>query len=119
MQLYKASTFWRRLKGLLGKKAWPANRVLLIRPCNSVHTFGMRFSICVIFLDYDYRVLKVAPCLKPWRFAICHNAYCVLELSSGVLSGGEAACFEQACCIVEKIFPGSRHEDKCGSATTP
>lgn len=104
MQLYQASTFWARLKGLLGKKSWPADRVLMIKPCGSVHTVGMRFSISVIFLDRDYQVLKVVPCLKPWRFSFCRKAYCVLELASGVLPLNAPLGFEQACCLVEKVF---------------
>lgn len=104
MKLYHASTFWQRFKGLLGKKNWPRNQALLIRPCNSVHTVGMRFPISVIFLARDYRVLKVVPCLKPWQFAYCRKAYCVLELAAGVLPNNEPLCFRQACRLVEEIF---------------
>ncbi|GAA4407096.1 hypothetical protein GCM10011450_17280 [Advenella faeciporci] len=104
MQLYQANTFWQRFKGLLGKKTWPANQVLLIRPCSSVHTVGMRFPICVIFLGRDYRVLKVISFLKPWRLAYCRKAYCVLELATGVLSEDKALAWEQACCLAEGFF---------------
>ncbi|MFA5702960.1 MAG: DUF192 domain-containing protein [Advenella sp.] len=114
MQLSQANTFWQRFKGLLGKKNWPANQVLLIRPCNSVHTVGMRFPICVIFLSHDYRVIKVEPCLKPWRFSYCRKAYCVLELATGVLSEEKALAWEQACCLVEGFFQETRQKRRRG-----
>lgn len=99
MKLYYATTFLKRLKGLLGRKALSENEVLLISPCNSVHTFGMRFPVCVIFLGSQNQVLKIVPSLRPWRFCFCLHASCVLELTVGLVNNKE-----QAALLLERIF---------------
>lgn len=45
-----------RTRGLLGRSG--IDGALLLRPARSVHTFGMRFSIDVAYLDRDLRVLR-------------------------------------------------------------
>jgi hypothetical protein len=57
--------------------------VLLIPRCRSVHTFGMRFSIDVAFLDADGRVLRVARDVPPRRVVSCRGAAGVLEAPAG------------------------------------
>lgn len=47
--LHLADTFWPRLKGLLGTAALSEGEGLLLRPCNCVHTCGMRYAIDVFF----------------------------------------------------------------------
>lgn len=46
-----------RARGLLGRDG--VDGALLLRPCRSVHTLGMRFSIDVAFCDDELRVLRV------------------------------------------------------------
>jgi CheY-like chemotaxis protein len=43
----------------------------------------MRFSIDVVFLDWDLEVLKVVPRVRPFRIASCRPARTVLELAEG------------------------------------
>ena len=44
-----AATWWSRLRGFLGSHdPLPGEGILLI-PCNGVHTYGMSFSIDVLF----------------------------------------------------------------------
>ena len=57
---------------------------MLITPCEGVHTIGMRFAIDILYLDRQYRVLKVRSRVKPWRLSFCLPARSVLELPSGV-----------------------------------
>jgi len=38
-----ADRLFKRIKGLLGKKGLGEGEALIIRPCNSIHTFFMRF----------------------------------------------------------------------------
>ena len=54
-----AASFGARLKGLLGRDGLPEGQGLWIDPCNSVHTFFMRFPIDVLFLDKSQRVVRV------------------------------------------------------------
>ncbi len=56
---------------------------ILLRPASSIHTAFMRFPIDAVFLDKEFRVLRVAADLRPWRTAGCKGARAVLELSSG------------------------------------
>ena len=46
-----------RSRGLLGRSG--VEGALLLRPCRSVHSLGMRFSIDVAFCDGDLEVLRV------------------------------------------------------------
>ena len=75
-----------RMKGLLGKREFSKGQALLIKPCNSIHTFFMRFSIDVLFLDRDSRVIKVINCFRPFRFsAIYFKAASAIELPCGTI----------------------------------
>jgi uncharacterized membrane protein (UPF0127 family) len=55
---------------------------LLIPRCRSVHTFGMRFPIDVLFLDDDDRVIELRRAIPPCRVIRCPGAMAVLELPS-------------------------------------
>jgi uncharacterized protein len=46
-----------RRRGLLGRDGFDG--AVLLRPCRSVHTIGMRFPIDVAFCDADLVVLRV------------------------------------------------------------
>ncbi|WP_136513119.1 DUF192 domain-containing protein [Geomonas edaphica] len=81
-----AGSFFSRLKGLIGKKSLPDGEALWIKPCNSVHTFGMRFPIDVVFLDRDLQVVAVKARLRPNAISGIHRKACsVLELPAGAL----------------------------------
>ena len=86
-QVTTAFAFFQRAAGLLGREEWPEGCALWIRPCPSVHTFFMRFSLDIIFLDREYRVARRIPHARPWRcFSGGHHAHSVLELAAGWLS---------------------------------
>jgi len=53
---------------------------LLLPRCRSVHTFGMRFAIDVVFLDRDGRVVSCRRSVPGRRVAVELAAYAVLEL---------------------------------------
>ena len=73
----------KRRKGLLGREKLSAGEGLWIVPCESVHTFGMRFPIDLVYLDRDKRVKKVTNDVHPWRMSACLSAHSVVELASG------------------------------------
>lgn len=77
----KADTFLRRLRGLLGRKALVAGEALVIEPCNSIHTIGMRFPIDVLFLDAENRVIGIRRDVRPGRMTrIFRGSRRVVEL---------------------------------------
>ena len=55
---------------------------LLIPGCRSVHTFGMRFDLDLLFLDGNGRVTELRRSVPPFRFVRCRAAAAVLELPS-------------------------------------
>ena len=59
--------FFERMKGLLGRDGLPEGEVYVFPQCGSVHTFGMRFAIDVVFLDRDGTVLSVHENVRPGR----------------------------------------------------
>jgi uncharacterized protein len=84
--LILADTIISRMKGLLGRDSMPIGMALWIKPCNSVHTFCMKFAIDVVFLDKKQRVIALKKGLGPNRLTpIYFKAASVLELASGTL----------------------------------
>ena len=76
-----ANTFYKRLIGLMFKKSINKDEGLLISPCNSIHMFFMKFSIDVIFIDKNDKILYVLEDFKPWRISkIVLGSKYVLEL---------------------------------------
>ncbi|MDD4953384.1 MAG: DUF192 domain-containing protein [Candidatus Omnitrophica bacterium] len=82
-----AGTIFTRLKGLLGKKELPKGEALVIKSCNSIHTFFMRFPIDVLFVDKGNRVVEVISSLPTFRIsAIYFKASFAIELPSGTIT---------------------------------
>jgi uncharacterized membrane protein (UPF0127 family) len=86
-----ATGFASRLLGLALLERDRAGAGLLIPVCRSVHTFGMRFSLDLLFLDRDRRVIEVRRSVAPGRVVRCAAASAVLELPSPPPGGGERA----------------------------
>ncbi|RJQ12607.1 MAG: DUF192 domain-containing protein [Dehalococcoidia bacterium] len=85
-----------RLRGLLGRATLSPGEGLLLRPCNGIHTLGMRFAIDVLFLDAEGLVVRVEPSLQPGRMVPwVRGARQALELPSGVVQAAG-------------VIPGSR-----------
>ncbi len=80
-----AGTSARRSKGLLGRNSLAPGGGLWIAPCESVHTFGMRFPIDLVYLDRSFEVKKVKHSVGPWRMSMCLSAHSILELPTGVI----------------------------------
>lgn len=77
------SGFYDRFKGLMGKKEIKHDEALIIKPCNSIHMFFMKFSIDVIFIDKNDRVCEMIKNIKPWKVSkIIKEAKYVIELKS-------------------------------------
>jgi uncharacterized protein len=78
-----ATGFRSRLLGLSWLDREEAGSGLLITRCRSVHTFGMRFALDLIFLDGDGRPSSVRRQVPPRRFVADPGARTVLELPAG------------------------------------
>lgn len=96
-----AATSRQRRTGLLKHDSLEPGRGLWIVPSEGIHTFGMRFSIDVIFLDRRKRVVKLRPQMAPGRISVCLWAHSVLELPAGAIAAtgtrlGDELEFEEA-----------------------
>lgn len=76
-----------RLLGLAGLDRARVGAGLLIPRCASVHTFGMRFALDLVFLDRAGRPCAVRRAVPPRRVVFAQGAASVLELPAG--QGGE------------------------------
>jgi uncharacterized membrane protein (UPF0127 family) len=69
-----------RLLGLSLLDREAAGTGLLIPGCRSVHTFGMRFGLDLVFLDADMEPVSIRRRVPPRRIATERRARFVLEL---------------------------------------
>jgi uncharacterized membrane protein (UPF0127 family) len=76
-----------RLLGLALLAREEVGEGLLIPRCASVHTFGMRFSLDLVFLDREALPLAVRLAVPPRRIVWRRGAGAVLEIPSR--QGGE------------------------------
>ncbi|MDX9870875.1 MAG: DUF192 domain-containing protein [Clostridia bacterium] len=79
-----ADTFLQRFLGLMGKKSLSREEGLLLKGCRQIHTFFMRMTIDVLFLDKDGQIIAVLPELAPGKISpLVKGAGYVLELPAG------------------------------------
>ena len=83
LEVQVADSFVTRALGLLVGKPLGGGEGLLIAPCASIHTFGMRYAIDAVFLDRGGCVLRVCAAVRAGRMRIARGARGVLELRAG------------------------------------
>ncbi len=74
-----------RRHGLLGRDGLPPGAALIITLCKGVHTFKMRFTIDVVFVDGAGTVRKIVRHMTPGRLAFSPMASMAIECESGAL----------------------------------
>lgn len=78
-----AASYRARTRGLLGRDG--IEGALLLTPAGSVHTFRMRFTIDVAYLDRKFRVLAVRT-MRPGRLGLPRlRARHVVEAEAGAM----------------------------------
>jgi uncharacterized protein len=93
VEILVANSLRRRLLGLALRRHAPSGWGLLFPRCRSVHTFGMRFPIDVVFLDSDGGVTRVVSGLRPGRIVLCRRAVAAVEVRAG--EGGMIAAMAE------------------------
>lgn len=91
-----------RMQGLLGVRAMVLGSGLLIPDCSSIHMWGMKMALDIVFLKRqgrEWRVVKLVPNVRPWKLLPvgAWGANDVLELAPGTvelwnLKEGETLC---------------------------
>jgi uncharacterized membrane protein (UPF0127 family) len=100
-----AATVRARLLGLAWLRARPSCGLLLPRT-RSVHTFGMRFALDLVWLDARGRAVRVDTAVPPRRVRSCGAARAVLELPAAA-----AQRSSRAVAYASSRLTGSRTSD--------
>jgi len=82
LTVVEARTRKARRRGLSRLDSLPADHGLLIKTV-SVHTFGMRFALDLIWLNRDGTVVRVDHNVPPGRMRTCLKARSVVETVAG------------------------------------
>jgi uncharacterized membrane protein (UPF0127 family) len=82
-RVWRADTMLARAMGLLGRPPLRPSEGMMIMPCSSIHTFGMRYELDVVFMDVANKVVRVIHGLGKWRIAVSPRAKWTLELPAG------------------------------------
>ena len=86
-----ANNIFTRIRGLLGRKSLASHEGLLIVPCPSIHMFGMKFPLDVVFLTQENIVTDYVENIAPGKLYVAQNnfgkAYSALEISPGTIAG--------------------------------
>lgn len=95
-----ADSYFKRLRGLLGKKQLASGEGLLLTKCSSVHCFFMKFTIDVVYLSADM-VVQDMETLLPWQVGKwIRGTVHTLELEEGIaesyLKKGDQLEFEDS-----------------------
>jgi uncharacterized membrane protein (UPF0127 family) len=85
-KMVTAANSFERMKGLMFSTELPDCDGFLIAPCNSIHTFFMLYNIDVLFLDKNFKAVKVIYNLSPWKMTWMYfKAHQVLEMKAGTM----------------------------------
>jgi uncharacterized membrane protein (UPF0127 family) len=102
-----AGTSLTRMVGLLGRPGLDVGEGLWIKPSSGVHTIGMSFSIDVVGLDRELKIVKLWRCLRPLRItSVSLKLKSVLELPCGTIAQSQMAIGDQL-----QIVPSSQLEE--------
>ena len=81
-----AQTPIQRMTGLLARDRMADGEALLFPRCRSIHTWGMRFPIDVVFVDRAWTVVALKERVGPWRIVLpVWPAWGVVELAEGAI----------------------------------
>lgn len=81
--VWRAEAMLDRMRGLLGRAPLQIGQALLITPCNSIHTLGMKYSLDIVFIDAKGTILKICRNLRSFRMAGCIGAHSIIEFTAG------------------------------------
>lgn len=87
---------WERACGLLGRAALAPGEGLVIPRCRSVHMWGMRFAIDVLFVNEADQVVWQRQGLRPWQLSpVIWTAAHAIELPVGALAESRTCVGDQ------------------------
>lgn len=85
-----ADNFKTRGVGLLNHESLSEGEALLIKPCRSIHSFGMKFRFDAVFIDKENKVVHIIENMNKLRVSpIVFSACSVLELEAFACENAE------------------------------
>tara|TARA_B100000579_G_C22812420_1_gene845975 strand:+ start:686 stop:1141 length:456 start_codon:yes stop_codon:yes gene_type:complete len=80
---YRPTKTWEKIRGLIGRPKLDASSAILLDESDCIHTFFMKYSVDILYLDREFKVIRTIRSMKPWRIAFCLEAFAILVLTSG------------------------------------
>jgi uncharacterized membrane protein (UPF0127 family) len=78
-----------RIRGLLGRSTLEKDEGLLIVPCSSIHMFGVKFALDVIFISHENIITDFVENIAPGKVYIAKKeigkAHAALEVVPGTI----------------------------------
>lgn len=97
-----ADNLFTRVRGLLGRSSLAADEGLFITPCPSIHMFGMKFGLDVIFVTRDNVVTDYVAAIAPGKIyaakAHCGKPHAAIELAIGTIARTKTQFGDQLTC---------------------
>jgi uncharacterized protein len=91
-----ADTHFSRLKGLVGRIRLRSDEGIWVVPSQGVHTLGVLFSVDLIYLDADFRVIHLIESFGSFRIGpIRASCASVLELSPRTIYASQTQVGDQ------------------------
>ena len=112
-----ADTSEKRRVGLLKHERLEPGEGLWIKPCESVHTFFMKFAIDLVYVDKHQKVRKVRSAVPPWRLSACLTAHSIIELPAGTIERTGTQAGDEL--SIEKRSEERRVGKECRSRWSP
>jgi uncharacterized protein len=81
--IHVARAYSERRRGLAKMEPMPADHALHILRTNSVHTFGMRFALDLVWLGRGGKVVRIDREVPSGRVKLCLRARSVVETRAG------------------------------------
>ena len=86
-RVHVADKLYSRLKGLIGTRGMQSGEAMVLIPCNSVHTWFMKYPIDVIITDREGMILRIREGLTPWKFGPwASKGRMAIELPQGTIN---------------------------------
>jgi uncharacterized protein len=81
--IHVARAYGERRRGLARMEPMPADHALRIPRTSSVHTFGMRFALDLVWLGRGGKVVRIDRDVPSGRVKLCLRARSVVETCAG------------------------------------
>ncbi|MCK8059957.1 MULTISPECIES: DUF192 domain-containing protein [unclassified Fusibacter] len=85
VEVVKMETFFTRLTGLMGRSTIDSGKFYLLTPCSSIHTFFMKLSLDVVFVDETDQILALHRNIGKNKMLYHRGAKAVLEGRVGLI----------------------------------